>query len=117
MVYDPVERTMSTPYGIARLASANRQSRKGKYEGVFGQVPQPRLVFHTDNLVKTMGIDLKASKKDKLTVWVPEQFVPSGLVMNLKESGEPVRKSRSSYYYLQRQTCMLIYSRNGSSCV
>jgi len=58
-------------------------------DGVLEGDPTPRLLVTIDNFAQLMNVSVRMDNLEPMTVWVPEAFLPRGLIEELDGVGGP----------------------------
>jgi len=86
VIYSKVPKRLGTPNRLADILEAKRV--QVTMDGIPQGEPEPRLLVSVTNFIRLMNPTFSIDNIEPMTVWVPEAFLPSGIIeeLNLQDS-------------------------------
>ena len=84
-MYSKLPRRLATPNTLADILEANRV--QATMDGTPQGKPTPRLLVSVENFVHLMNPAFSTDDIEPMTVWVPEAFLPHGIIEDLDLQG------------------------------
>ena len=85
MVYCKLSKRLATPHKYTKILEAERV--RPIVDGVLEGDPTPRLLVTINNFAQLMNVSVRMDNLEPMTMWVPEAFLPRGLIEELDGVG------------------------------
>jgi len=92
-MYSPKTKILATPNTNTTVMSASQKLRTGKLipKGTYA----PRIAVSVANFVELIGHGFETNNISDLTVWVPEEFLPAGIIPSSRKTSTKQKQGRT----------------------